>query len=78
MAEEVGTAEITINEDTYSQVQVYRYGKYLSVFNPTDRPMRKLPKSAKVVFEDERYTAVKYGNPDNRNPTYDFMAKVVR
>lgn len=71
----VGTADIDVNGRVYRDQPVYGYKRYRSVFNPVDREFSRLPKEAVVYYRGRRYPAVKYGNPRNQLPTFDFVVE---
>lgn len=74
MSDPVGKADITVSGKKFKDVDVYGYKTFRSIFPSdfTDKSIDSMPKKAKVMYRGNRYTAVKYGNPNNQRPTYDF------
>lgn len=74
MSDPIGKADIIISGKRYKDVDLYGYKTYRSIFPSdfTDTSIEDLPKMAKVVYRGNKYSARKYGNPNNQRPTYDF------
>lgn len=77
----VGKAELRMNGISFSDLDVYSYHdpetgtNYRSIFISElglDRSFESLPSTAQVMYRGNRYTAMKFGNPNNDVPTYDF------
>jgi outer membrane cobalamin receptor len=84
MSEPVGKATVEINGMKFKDVDVYSYHdsetntNYRSIFISDldmDRSFQSLPSTANVKYMGRRYTAMKFGNPNNKIPTYDFTVE---
>lgn len=76
----IGTATIMV-AGMKEEVDVYSFKdkksglQYRTIFieDFSDADPSNLPKTAKVKYQGRKYTAQKYGNPNNQIPTYDFV-----
>lgn len=79
MADAIGTADVMFNGKMVEDVDIYAYHdpetkiNYRTVFiSDLGISPEEGPKSVIVDYRGNRYTAVKYGNPNNQVPSYDF------
>jgi len=80
MVESIGKATLIVNGKKYDQkVNVYKYEKYRTIFISQsiqdfyNKDVKTLPERAKLEYRGKTYQAKKFGNPNNKIPSYDFI-----
>lgn len=72
----IGSATVMVDGEKVEDVDVYAYKKFRTVFI-SDLPVdsESGPKMVRVKYRGNSYTASKFGNPNNRVSSYDFMVE---
>ena len=79
MTQSIGKASLIVYGKKYEQkVNVYKYEKYRTIFISQsiqdfyNKNVKALPNTAIVEYKGKTYQAKKFGNPNNKIPSYDF------
>lgn len=82
MSQPVGKADVKVGREEVEEVDVYAYHdpktntNYRTVFI-SDLPIsaESGPNMVKVMYRGNKYTAMKFANPNNQVPSYDFTVQ---